>query len=69
MAELDARRAEVLANAARRIQRQILTYLTRKEFIALKKATIHFQKLWRGNVYPNHTTMTTDLWQKSEVSA
>lgn len=48
MAELDARRAEVLATAARRIQRQIRTYLTRKEFIVLKKATINTQKNWRG---------------------
>ncbi|KAF8403986.1 hypothetical protein HHK36_012096 [Tetracentron sinense] len=48
MAELDARRTEVLANAARRIQRQIRTYLARKEFIALQRATINLQKLWRG---------------------
>ncbi|GJT31482.1 myosin-12 isoform X2 [Tanacetum coccineum] len=50
MAELDARRAEVLATAARRIQRQIRTYLTRKEFIILKKATINMQKNWRGRL-------------------
>lgn len=48
MAELDARRAEVLAKAARCIQRQIRTHLTRKEFLILRKATIHIQKLWRG---------------------
>jgi len=48
MAELDARRAEILANAVRRIQRQIRTYLARKEFITLRRATIHLQKLWRG---------------------
>lgn len=48
MAELDARRAEILAYAARRIQRQIRTYLTRKEFITLKRATIQMQKHWRG---------------------
>lgn len=48
MAELDTRRAEVLANAARCIQRQIRTYLTRKEFLELRKAAIHVQKLWRG---------------------
>ncbi|KAJ1377258.1 P-loop containing nucleoside triphosphate hydrolase, partial [Sesbania bispinosa] len=51
MAELDARRAEVLAKAARRIQRQIRTHLTRKEFITLRNATIHIQKFgetqWR----------------------
>ncbi|KAG6789264.1 hypothetical protein POTOM_005355 [Populus tomentosa] len=50
MAELDARRAEVLANAARRIQRQIRTYLTRKEFVTLRRATIHLQKLWRAQL-------------------
>lgn len=49
MAELDARRAEILAYAARRIQRQIRTHLTRKEFITLRRATIQMQKHWRGN--------------------
>ncbi|KAI3681378.1 hypothetical protein L6452_36172 [Arctium lappa] len=44
MAELDARRTEVLATAAKRIQRQIRTYLTRKEFIILRRATINMQK-------------------------
>ncbi|XP_031126297.1 myosin-12 isoform X2 [Ipomoea triloba] len=50
MAELDARRTEVLAHAARLIQRQIRTYLTRKEFIILRKATIHLQKHWRARL-------------------
>ncbi|XP_043691313.1 myosin-12 isoform X2 [Telopea speciosissima] len=50
MAELDARRIEILANAARRIQRQIQTYLTRREFIAVRRATIRWQKLWRGRL-------------------
>ncbi|KAF3456061.1 hypothetical protein FNV43_RR00704 [Rhamnella rubrinervis] len=50
MAELDARRTEVLAKAARLIQRQIRTHLTRKEFIALRRATIHMQKLWRAQL-------------------
>ncbi|XP_057451250.1 myosin-12 [Lotus japonicus] len=50
MAELDARRAEVLAKAARLIQRQIRTHLTRKEFITLKKATIQIQKIWRARL-------------------
>ncbi|RZC77767.1 hypothetical protein C5167_002019 [Papaver somniferum] len=50
MAELDARRAEVVANAARLIQRQIRTYLARKEFIKIRRATMRFQKLWRGLV-------------------
>ncbi|PIN25170.1 Myosin class V heavy chain [Handroanthus impetiginosus] len=50
MAELDARRAEVLAHAAKRIQRQIRTHLTRKEFITLRKATVNIQKLWRARL-------------------
>ncbi|GFQ02300.1 myosin-12 [Phtheirospermum japonicum] len=50
MAELDARRAEVLAHAAKRVQRQIRTHLARKEFIILRKATINFQKLWRARL-------------------
>jgi myosin-5 len=50
MAELDARRAEVLAKAARFIQRQIRTHLARKEFITMKKATIRIQKIWRGRI-------------------
>ncbi|KAL8500655.1 hypothetical protein ACS0TY_020292 [Phlomoides rotata] len=50
MAELDARRAEVLAHAAKRIQRQIRTHLTRREFIILRKATINFQTLWRARL-------------------
>ncbi|XP_019445660.1 PREDICTED: myosin-12-like isoform X3 [Lupinus angustifolius] len=50
MAELDARRAEILAKAARRIQRKIRTHLTRKEFITLRKATIYIQKTWRAKL-------------------
>ncbi|CAH2059870.1 unnamed protein product [Thlaspi arvense] len=50
MAELDARRTEVLAGAVRHIQRQIRTYLTRKEFLGQKKATIYIQKLWRAQL-------------------
>ncbi|XP_010469656.1 PREDICTED: myosin-12-like isoform X3 [Camelina sativa] len=50
MAELDARRTEVLAGATRLIQRQIRTYLTRKEFIGQKRATIYMQKLWRAQL-------------------
>ncbi|PSS15490.1 Myosin-17 like, partial [Actinidia chinensis var. chinensis] len=48
MAELDARRAEVLGNAAKKIQRQIRTYIARKEFISLRKAAIQLQSCWRG---------------------
>lgn len=48
MAELDARRAEVLGNAANKIQRQIRTYIARKEFISIRKAAIQLQSCWRG---------------------
>lgn len=48
MAELDSRRAEVLGNAARIIQRLIRTYIARKEFIALRKAAVVLQSYWRG---------------------
>lgn len=48
MAELDARRAEVLGNAARTIQRQSRTYIARKEFLLLRKAAIQLQSCLRG---------------------
>ncbi|KAF7148962.1 hypothetical protein RHSIM_Rhsim03G0230800 [Rhododendron simsii] len=48
MAELDTRRAEVLGNAAKRIQRQVRTYIARKEFISLRKAAIQVQSSWRA---------------------
>ena len=48
MAELDARRAEVLGNAARTIQWQIRTYIARKEFISLRGAAINLQSYLRG---------------------
>ncbi|KAG7638150.1 Dilute domain [Arabidopsis thaliana x Arabidopsis arenosa] len=50
MAELDARRTEVLAGATKLIQRQIRTYLIRKEFLGQKRATIYMQKLWRAKL-------------------
>lgn len=62
MAELDARRAEVLGNAARTIQRQIRTYIARKEFISLRKAAIQMQSYWRGMVSctPSKPTCSVD---------
>ncbi|KAM4119562.1 hypothetical protein ACJW30_03G069600 [Castanea mollissima] len=50
MAELDARRAEVLSNAAKTIQRRIRTHIARKQFIALRKATIVVQSICRGRL-------------------
>lgn len=48
MAELDARRAEILSNAAKTIQRRIRTHIARKRFVALRKATIVLQSICRG---------------------
>ncbi|XXG43535.1 hypothetical protein AAC387_Pa01g3541 [Persea americana] len=50
MAELDAQRAEVLINAANAIMRQLRTHITRKQFIAMRKASIRMQSLWRGRL-------------------
>ncbi|XP_043718546.1 myosin-17-like [Telopea speciosissima] len=50
MAELDARRTEVLGNAARTIQRQIRTHIARKEFATLRKAAIQLQSCLRGKL-------------------
>ncbi|GAB2293322.1 hypothetical protein Dimus_027524 [Dionaea muscipula] len=47
MAELDARRTEVLGNAARTIQRRVRTYIARKEFVSLREAAIQLQALCR----------------------
>ncbi|XP_042004370.1 myosin-17-like [Salvia splendens] len=48
MAELDARRAEVLGNAAKTIQRQIRTYIARRDFVVLRRAAIQLQSCWRA---------------------
>ena len=48
MAELDAKRAEMLNNAARTIQRQVRTFLARRHLIAMRKAVVTIQKYWRG---------------------
>lgn len=48
MAELDARRAEVLGNAAKIIQGQMRTYMARKEYISIRKAAIQLQACWRA---------------------
>ncbi|KAE9604686.1 putative myosin ATPase [Lupinus albus] len=48
MAELDSRKAMVLGNAARIIQRQIRTHIARKAFIELQQAAIILQSNLRG---------------------
>ncbi|KAI5398296.1 hypothetical protein KIW84_063906 [Lathyrus oleraceus] len=50
MAELDARRAQVLGNAAKVIQQNIRTHQTRKHYLALQKKTIYLQAWWRGRL-------------------
>ncbi|KAG2693975.1 hypothetical protein I3760_08G119800 [Carya illinoinensis] len=50
MAELDARRAEILSSAAKTIQRRIRTHIARKRFVALRKATIAVQSICRGRL-------------------
>ncbi|GMI94274.1 MYOSIN XI E [Hibiscus trionum] len=48
MAELDARRAEVLGVAAKVIQRRIRTHVSRKRFLAIQKAAVELQSICRG---------------------
>ncbi|CAL5391446.1 unnamed protein product [Camellia sinensis] len=42
------RLAEVLGNAANKIQRKIHTYIARKEFISIRNAAIQLHSCWRG---------------------
>ncbi|XWS09072.1 hypothetical protein CRYUN_Cryun40dG0054700 [Craigia yunnanensis] len=50
MAELDARRTEVLGRSASVIQRKVRTYLVRKHFVLLRLSSIKIQALCRGQV-------------------
>ncbi|KAL3649699.1 hypothetical protein CASFOL_006102 [Castilleja foliolosa] len=50
MAELDARRAEVLSTAAKVIQRRTRTHIARKHFIAVREAAVFFQSLCRSRL-------------------
>lgn len=50
MAELDARRSEVLGNAARTIQLRMRTYMMRKQFIALREASVTIQSYCQGRM-------------------
>uniref|UniRef100_A0A0E0KHK0 Myosin motor domain-containing protein n=1 Tax=Oryza punctata TaxID=4537 RepID=A0A0E0KHK0_ORYPU len=50
MADLDARRAEVLGRAARIIQRQISTYIARKQFVSLRRSATQLQSFVRGTL-------------------
>jgi myosin-5 len=48
IAILDMRRAEVLENAARHIQGRFRTFITRKEFVKTREASISIQAYCRG---------------------
>nr|GLL30727.1 myosin-11-like [Ipomoea trifida] len=50
MAELDARRAQKLSNAAKKIQRKIRTHIARKYFLALQKSAVTLQSSCRGRI-------------------
>lgn len=51
MAELDARRAQVLSNAAKTIQRRLRTHQARKYYLSLRMVTIYMQSVCRGNIF------------------
>lgn len=44
------RRAEVLENAARHIQGRFRTFITRKEFVKTREASISIQAYCRGKI-------------------
>ncbi|KAG0458638.1 hypothetical protein HPP92_021766 [Vanilla planifolia] len=50
MAELDARRTEVLGRSSSIIQRRVRTYLTRKSFILLQNTAVRIQTICRGHL-------------------
>ncbi|XP_057517618.1 myosin-9-like [Amaranthus tricolor] len=53
MAELDSRRAGKLNNAAKTIQRKTRTHIARQHFLALHKASVDIQALWRRRLACN----------------
>ncbi|KNA25025.1 hypothetical protein SOVF_010320 [Spinacia oleracea] len=50
MADLDARRSEVLGRSASIIQRKIRSYLSRRSFILLRRSAVDVQALCRGQL-------------------
>ncbi|EPS64096.1 hypothetical protein M569_10684, partial [Genlisea aurea] len=50
MADLDARRALKLSNAAKTIQRKIRTHITRNHFLSLQKVAVSMQSVCRGRL-------------------
>jgi myosin-5 len=52
MAELDARRTEVLSCSASKIQRKVRSFLARKNFIQLRMSSVQLQAMCRGTFSP-----------------
>ncbi|KAL6978757.1 hypothetical protein U1Q18_020423 [Sarracenia purpurea var. burkii] len=50
MAELDARRTEILGRSASVIQRKIRSYMARKSFFLLRLSALHIQSVCRGEL-------------------
>ncbi|XP_062079405.1 myosin-6-like isoform X2 [Humulus lupulus] len=50
MADMDARRSEVLGKSASIIQRKIRSYLSRRSFISLRRSAIQIQAICRGKL-------------------
>ncbi|CAM0943043.1 unnamed protein product [Alopecurus aequalis] len=50
MAELDARRNEVLGRSANMIQRKVRSFLAKKSFIALRRSAVQIQTICRGEL-------------------
>ena len=50
MAELDAHRTKVLGEAAKMIQGQVRTRLTRERYVILRRASVNIQANWRGEL-------------------
>ncbi|KAF3667539.1 Myosin-9 [Capsicum annuum] len=50
MAELDARRTEVLGRSASIIQRKVRSYMARRSFTLLRRSTIQIQSMCRGEL-------------------
>jgi myosin-5 len=51
MAELDARRNEVLGRSASMIQRKVRSFLAKKSFIALRRSAVQIQTVCRGVIF------------------
>lgn len=64
MADLDARRSEVLGRSASIIQRKVRSYLARRSFILLRLSAIQIQSLCRGQ----HTRLVYEGMRREAAS-